>query len=82
MAIANIVSCLEFGIRRFDASAGGLGGCPFAGSATGNVATEDLLYLMEGLGYDTGVNLEKVARAASLERHNEGRSAGLFSRRH
>lgn len=64
MAIANVMVGLEYGVRRFDASAGGLGGCPFAPGATGNLATEDLVYLLDALGYETGVDLEGVASAA------------------
>jgi hydroxymethylglutaryl-CoA lyase len=63
-ALANITAALRLGVRRFDAAAGGLGGCPFAPGATGNVATEDVLYLLHGMGYDTGIDLAKV-RAAS-----------------
>ncbi len=64
MAVANVAQSLELGVRRFDASAGGLGGCPYARSATGNVATEDILYLIEHLGYDTGCDLEGVVAAS------------------
>jgi hydroxymethylglutaryl-CoA lyase len=63
-ALANIVAALEGGVTAFDASSGGLGGCPFAPGATGNVATEDVLYMLEGMGIETGVDLAKV-RAAS-----------------
>jgi isopropylmalate/homocitrate/citramalate synthase len=62
-ALANVLAALEFGIRTFDASAGGLGGCPYAPGASGNLATEDLLYVLHGLGYDTGVSLERVISA-------------------
>jgi len=62
-ALANVVEGLRQGIRIFDSSAGGLGGCPYAPGAAGNVATEDLLYLLHGMGYETGVDLEKVAGA-------------------
>lgn len=64
MGVANVMAALEHGIRRFDASAGGLGGCPFAKVATGNVATEDVLYLLDHLGYRTGYDFAGVARAA------------------
>lgn len=64
MGMANVAAALEMGIRTFDASAGGLGGCPFAPGAAGNIATEDLLYLLEGLGYETGVDRQAVARAS------------------
>jgi len=69
MAVANVARALDFGLARFDASAGGLGGCPYARTATGNVATEDLLYLLHHLGHTTGVDLVKVA-AASREMAN------------
>lgn len=64
MGVANVARALELGIRRFDASAGGLGGCPFARVATGNVATEDVLYLLDNLGYRTDYDFEGVVRAA------------------
>jgi len=63
-ALANVLASLDFGIRTFDASAGGLGGCPYAPGATGNLATEDLLYMLHGLGIETGVDLDAV-RASS-----------------
>jgi hydroxymethylglutaryl-CoA lyase len=67
-ALANVLAALEFDVRTFDASAGGLGGCPYAPGASGNLATEDLLYLLHGLGHETGVNLEAViAASAPLE---------------
>jgi isopropylmalate/homocitrate/citramalate synthase len=63
-ALANVLTALELGISTFDASAGGLGGCPYAPGATGNLATEDLLYMLDGLGIDTGVSLDKVLAAS------------------
>lgn len=63
-ALANVLAALQLGISTFDASAGGLGGCPYAPGATGNLATEDLLYMLDGLGVETGVSLEGVARAS------------------
>ncbi len=60
MAIANVRESLDFGIKRFDSSIGGLGGCPYAKGASGNVATEDLVFFLEGMGYETGVNLKKL----------------------
>lgn len=63
-ALANILTGLSMGVHVFDASAGGLGGCPYAKGATGNVATEDLVYLCETLGIDTGVDLKKLAHAS------------------
>ena len=59
-AVGNIYACLEMGISTFDTSVAGLGGCPYAKGATGNVATEDVLYLLQGLGIDTGIDLVKV----------------------
>ncbi|HEY9085215.1 MAG TPA: hydroxymethylglutaryl-CoA lyase [Candidatus Tyrphobacter sp.] len=63
-ALANVYAALQHGVRIFDASAGGLGGCPYAPGATGNVGTEDLLYFLHSMGIETGVDLERV-RAAS-----------------
>ena len=65
-ALANVLASLPLGVTTFDASAGGLGGCPYAPGATGNLATEDLLYMLDGLGIETGVNLEKVLAASRL----------------
>lgn len=59
-ALANVLASLDMGIRVFDSSIGGLGGCPYAPAATGNVATEDVVYMLKGMGYDTGVDLEKL----------------------
>ncbi len=64
-AIANIYASLEMGIQHFDSSVAGLGGCPYARGATGNVATEDVLYLMHGLGIETGVDIYKVVAAGN-----------------
>jgi isopropylmalate/homocitrate/citramalate synthase len=63
-ALANVLAGLALGIAAFDASAGGLGGCPFAPGAAGNLATEDLLYLLDGLGIETGVSLQGVVDAS------------------
>jgi len=63
-ALANVFAGLECGITTFDSSAGGLGGCPYAPGASGNLATEDLLYMLEGLGIATGVTLSKVVEAS------------------
>mgnify|MGYP000017642892 CR=1 FL=1 len=63
-ALANVLTALQRGITIFDSSAGGLGGCPFAPGASGNLATEDLLYMLHGMGIETGVSLEKVVAAA------------------
>jgi hydroxymethylglutaryl-CoA lyase len=56
-ALANVHAALTAGVTEFDASAGGIGGCPYANSPTGNLATEDLIWMLTGLGYDTGVDL-------------------------
>ena len=69
-ALANVLTGLAEGVTTFDASAGGLGGCPFAPGATGNLATEDLVYALHGLGIDTGVDLEAVVAASrGIEPH-------------
>lgn len=60
MATANVYACLELGISSFDSSIAGLGGCPYAKGATGNVATEDVLYLLNGLGIETGIDFAKA----------------------
>ncbi|HTO76336.1 MAG TPA: hydroxymethylglutaryl-CoA lyase [Thermoanaerobaculia bacterium] len=77
-ALANVFAGLQCGVTTFDASAGGLGGCPYAPGASGNLATEDLLYMLEGLGIATGVTLAKVVEASryvagSLGRRPPGR---------
>jgi hydroxymethylglutaryl-CoA lyase len=59
-ALANVYASLELGVRTFDASVAGLGGCPYAAGASGNVATEDVVYLLEGLGLRTGVDLGQL----------------------
>ncbi len=63
-ALANVLMALQLGVSTFDSSAGGLGGCPYAPGATGNLATEDLLYMLDGLGISTGISLEKVLAAS------------------
>ena len=65
-ALANIYASLQAGINHFDSSVAGLGGCPYAKGASGNVATEDVLYLMEGLGIETGIDLGKMISAGDL----------------
>jgi hydroxymethylglutaryl-CoA lyase len=62
-AVANVYAALECGVATFDSSVAGLGGCPYAKGATGNVATEDVLYLLDGLGIETGVNMQKLIAA-------------------
>ena len=65
-ALANVYACLELGIHNFDASVAGLGGCPYAKGATGNVATEDVVFLLHGLGIQTGIDLEALVDAAGF----------------
>lgn len=65
-ALANVLTALDLGIATFDASAGGLGGCPYAPGATGNLATEDLVYMLNGLDIRTGVDLEKLIEASAF----------------
>ena len=66
MGLANVYAALQAGVRHFDASAGGLGGCPFAPGAKGNVATEDVVMLCESIGYDTGLDMPKLLEAVAL----------------
>lgn len=73
MAIANILVSLESGVRIFDASSGGLGGCPYAKGASGNVATEELLYLFDSLGLEHGVSLSKLTEASKFILSKVGR---------
>jgi hydroxymethylglutaryl-CoA lyase len=63
-ALANVLAGLEAGVTEFDSAAGGLGGCPYAKSATGNLATEDLVWMLEGLGIETGVDLQKLVETS------------------
>ncbi len=63
--IANAVAAMEAGAKVLDASVGGTGGCPFAPKATGNIATEDLVYLLHGMGYETGIDLEELMECAA-----------------
>ncbi|MCB1214798.1 MAG: hydroxymethylglutaryl-CoA lyase [Deltaproteobacteria bacterium] len=64
-ALANVYQSLQMGVSHFDASAGGLGGCPYAKGASGNLATEDLVYFLDQMGLESGVNLEKLAKASA-----------------
>jgi hydroxymethylglutaryl-CoA lyase len=66
MAVANTLASLEMGIWNFDASVAGLGGCPYAKGATGNVATEDVVYLLHGMGIETGIDLNKLIDAGQF----------------
>ena len=65
-ALANVLAALSYGVSTFDASAGGLGGCPYAPGAAGNLATEDLVYMLNGLGAETGVSLEALTEASAF----------------
>lgn len=65
-ALANVMAGLMQGIRIFDSTAGGLGGCPFAPGASGNLATEDLLYTLHGLGFETGIDLDQLVKASTM----------------
>jgi hydroxymethylglutaryl-CoA lyase len=72
-ALANVLAGLEEGITTFDASIGGLGGCPYAPGASGNLATEDLVYMLHGMGYETGVDFERLIAAGALAQRLVGR---------
>lgn len=80
-ALANILACLDAGIRIIDSSVAGLGGCPYANGATGNVATEDVVYMLQGLGLDTGVDLSELAKTgnwiSNQLQHPNNSKAGL-----
>jgi hydroxymethylglutaryl-CoA lyase len=73
-ALANVLAGLQLGIEKFDSSAGGLGGCPYAPGASGNLATEDLLFMLDGMGIETGIQLAKVIEASLKISANLGRS--------
>ena len=66
MALVNILQALEHGIRVVDSSCAGLGGCPYAKGASGNVATEDVVYMLNSLGVNTGVNLDKILETSEF----------------
>ncbi|HEU0238127.1 MAG TPA: hydroxymethylglutaryl-CoA lyase [Micromonosporaceae bacterium] len=71
--LANILTALEFGVTHFDASVGGLGGCPYAPGATGNVATEEVVHMLHDMGIDTGIDLDAMIEAAALAQRIVGR---------
>jgi hydroxymethylglutaryl-CoA lyase len=75
-ALVNIHECLQLGIHTFDASVSGLGGCPYAKGATGNVATEDVVYLLHGLGIRTGIALDQLVDAGQYIRQAIGKASG------
>jgi hydroxymethylglutaryl-CoA lyase len=72
-ALANTLACLELGVGAVDSAVGGLGGCPFAPGATGNVATEDVVYMLHGMGIETGIDLDKLIDAAFFISDHLGR---------
>ena len=76
MGLANVFAALESGIRRFDASIAGLGGCPFAAGASGNVATEDVVMMLEQMGFATGIDLDALLRASDLAQDLTGTAPG------
>jgi hydroxymethylglutaryl-CoA lyase len=86
-ALANIYACLEMGIATFDASVAGLGGCPYAKGATGNVATEDVVFMLHGLDIETGIDLDSLVDAGQFISEQLGRppasrvSRALLARR-
>lgn len=82
-ALANILACLDLGVRVFDSSVAGLGGCPYAKGASGNLATEDLVYMLHGMGLETGIDLHKLALAGQeistqLQRKNGSKVANAI----
>jgi hydroxymethylglutaryl-CoA lyase len=64
-ALANILACLDLGVAVIDSAVAGLGGCPYAKGASGNVATEDVVYMLHGMGIDTGLDLTKLCEAGA-----------------
>ena len=76
MGVANVFAALESGVYRFDASIGGLGGCPFAPGASGNVASEDVVMMLEQMGVDTGIDLDALLRASDLAEDLTGTAPG------
>ena len=75
-ALSNTLAALQAGVSTVDASTGGLGGCPYAESATGNLATEDLVWLLDGLGIETGVALGALVETSTWLAHQLGRPVG------
>ena len=75
-ALANIYACLEAGVRVIDASVAGLGGCPYAKGASGNVATEDVVFMLNGLGYHTGIDLQRLVETGHWITAQLGRRSG------
>jgi len=86
-ALANILACLDAGIRTIDSSVAGLGGCPYANGASGNVATEDVVYMLNGLGLDTGIDLQALAMTGDwvskqLQRPNNSKAGVALINHH
>ena len=76
LGMANVFAALEAGVRRFDASISGLGGCPFAPGATGNIATEDIVMMLHQMGFETGIDLDKLMVASDLAEQLTGTAPG------
>ncbi|MDG1495521.1 MAG: hydroxymethylglutaryl-CoA lyase [Porticoccaceae bacterium] len=76
MGLANVYAAVESGIRRFDSSIAGLGGCPFAPGASGNVATDDIVMMLQQMGFETGVDLDKLMQASDLAQVLTGTAPG------
>lgn len=76
MGLANVYAAIESGIRKFDSSIGGLGGCPFAPGASGNVATEDVVMMVQQMGFETGIDLGALIRASALAKELTGTAPG------
>jgi hydroxymethylglutaryl-CoA lyase len=76
MGLANVYAALESGIRRFDSSIAGLGGCPFAPGASGNVATDDIVMMLQQMGFDCGIDLDKLMQASDLAQTLTGTAPG------
>ena len=92
LGLANVLAALNAGARAFDASLGGLGGCPYAPGATGNIVTEDLAFMLEAMGFETGIDLDRLVAVRELvhrrlaerrpaRRHRQGRAAEELPRR-
>jgi hydroxymethylglutaryl-CoA lyase len=73
-ALSNVLVGLEMGVRDFDASVGGMGGCPYAPGAAGNLATEDLVFMLDGMGLKTGIDLERLVEAGRVAEGVVGRT--------
>ncbi|MBD9482045.1 hydroxymethylglutaryl-CoA lyase [Pseudomonas sp. PDM14] len=81
MALANVLAALEFGVREFDSSIGGLGGCPFSPGASGNLATEDLVLMLQSMGLHTGIDLDRLVESVEQAQGLTGSSLGGHSYR-